>query len=243
MKPPLSNRDFLFFVAWSSQTPPHGDRLDSVPQIINLLDWHDSTDHYIMVLERSMHSVHLFCFAELHVGSLDEGTAWNVIQLVINAANVCCERGVFDCDIKLKNLLINQDTMKVTINWFRVRCTYEGLCLYGHPWYVLWTSFWTSSLKHILCLVNMLWKCIKHQTMSLFSRNKSVLSTSVQDWWQVPCKSSDCVDTRVHPVWKDVRILSHSRWPAYDQWEHLVQTWPVTRWDNHQRTKRSNFNC
>ncbi|KAF4115902.1 hypothetical protein G5714_003391 [Onychostoma macrolepis] len=112
--------------ACSSQTPPHGDQPDGVPQIIKPLDWHDSTDHYIMVLERSMPCVNLFCFVKLHGGSLDEGMAQNVIRQVINAANVCCERGVFHCDIKLENLLINQDTMKV-------RCTYEGLCLDGLP--------------------------------------------------------------------------------------------------------------
>ncbi len=95
---------------------------------------------------------------------------------------------------------------------------------------ILWTSFWTSSLKHILCVVNMLWKCIKHQTMSLSSRNKSLLSTRVQDWWQVPRKSSDCVDTRFilfemmcgyYPTADDLHTISESTWyrPGLSQGE------------------------
>ncbi|KAL0197304.1 hypothetical protein M9458_005844, partial [Cirrhinus mrigala] len=57
---------------------PKANKGPSDPQIIKLLDWHDDTDHYIMVLERPMPCMDLLRFVELHGGSLDEGTTRNV---------------------------------------------------------------------------------------------------------------------------------------------------------------------
>ncbi|RXN03472.1 serine threonine- kinase pim-2-like protein [Labeo rohita] len=57
----------------------------SVPQIIKLLDWHDGTDQYIMILESPIPCVDLLRFVELHGGS------------------------------STLNLLINQDTMEVRL--------------------------------------------------------------------------------------------------------------------------------
>uniref|UniRef100_A0A673NDT1 Serine/threonine-protein kinase n=1 Tax=Sinocyclocheilus rhinocerous TaxID=307959 RepID=A0A673NDT1_9TELE len=87
----------------------------SVPQIIELLDWEDDTDHYVMVMERPVPCVDLFSFVDHHGGSLDEGTARNIMRQVIDAAKTCCERGVFHRDLKLENLLVNQDTMEVKL--------------------------------------------------------------------------------------------------------------------------------
>uniref|UniRef100_A0A671SKQ1 non-specific serine/threonine protein kinase n=1 Tax=Sinocyclocheilus anshuiensis TaxID=1608454 RepID=A0A671SKQ1_9TELE len=91
----------------------------SVPQIIELLDWEDNTDHYVMVMERPVPCVDLFSFVDHHGGSLDEGTARNIMRQVIDAAKTCCERGVFHRDLKLENLLVNQDTMEVKLIDFR----------------------------------------------------------------------------------------------------------------------------
>ncbi|ROL46377.1 Serine/threonine-protein kinase pim-2 [Anabarilius grahami] len=77
-----------------------------VPQIIKLLDWQDDADHYIMVLERPIPCTNMLSFMKLQGGSLNERTARHVMQQVIHAANVCCERGVFHRDIKLENVLI-----------------------------------------------------------------------------------------------------------------------------------------
>lgn len=37
------------------------------------------------------------------------------MQQIINAANICCECGIFHQVIKLKNLVVNQDTMEVKL--------------------------------------------------------------------------------------------------------------------------------
>ncbi|KAL1267185.1 hypothetical protein QQF64_002860 [Cirrhinus molitorella] len=87
----------------------------SIPQIIKLLDWEDDADHYVMVIERPVPCMDLFSFVELHEGNLEEGMARNIIGQAIVAAKTCCERGVFHRDIKLENLLVNQDTMEVKL--------------------------------------------------------------------------------------------------------------------------------
>ncbi len=85
------------------------------PQIIKLLNWEDNKDHYVMVMERPMPSMDLRSFVKLHGERLDEGTARKVMWQAIEAANVCIIRGVFHRDIKMENLLVNQDTMEVKL--------------------------------------------------------------------------------------------------------------------------------
>ncbi|XP_026113544.1 serine/threonine-protein kinase pim-2-like isoform X3 [Carassius auratus] len=87
----------------------------SVSQIIKLLDWEDDKDHYVIVMERPVPCVDLFSFLKLCGGSLDEGKARCIMLQVIEAAKTCCDRGVFHHDIKLQNLLVNQDTMEVKL--------------------------------------------------------------------------------------------------------------------------------
>ncbi|XP_026113505.1 serine/threonine-protein kinase pim-2-like isoform X1 [Carassius auratus] len=87
----------------------------SVSQIIKLFDWEDDKDHYVIVMERPVPCVDLFSFLKLCGGSLDEGKARCIMLQVIEAAKTCCDRGVFHHDIKLQNLLVNQDTMEVKL--------------------------------------------------------------------------------------------------------------------------------
>ncbi len=85
------------------------------PEIIKILDWEDNEDHFIMVMERPMPCMDLKSFVKLHGESLDEGTTRNLMRQVIEAANVCVKHGVFHRDIKMENLLVNQDTMEVKL--------------------------------------------------------------------------------------------------------------------------------
>ncbi len=85
------------------------------PQIIKLLDWEDNRDHNIMVMERSVPCMDLKSFVKLHGEHLDEGTARTVMRKATEAANVCIKHGVFHRDIKMENLLVNQNTMEVKL--------------------------------------------------------------------------------------------------------------------------------
>ncbi|XP_016337724.1 serine/threonine-protein kinase pim-2-like [Sinocyclocheilus anshuiensis] len=91
------------------------NRGPSIPEIIQLLDWQDQHNHYVMVMERPSPCEDLFEFAERHGGSIDEGLACVVMRQATQAAYMCCRRGVLHGDIKLENLLINKETHEVKL--------------------------------------------------------------------------------------------------------------------------------
>lgn len=72
-----------------------------VNQIIQLLDWQDKADHYIMVLERPMPCLSLDDFLRSYMGTMDKEDLARVIMWQTTfAAQTCCQRGVFHRDIK-----------------------------------------------------------------------------------------------------------------------------------------------
>ncbi|KAG1934696.1 serine/threonine-protein kinase pim-2 [Pimephales promelas] len=92
------------------------NRGPKVREIIELLDWQDQPDQYIMVLERPSHCIDVFEFLDHHeAGFLDEKTAQTIMAQATTAAHMCCRRGVFHSDIKLENLLINTETHEVKL--------------------------------------------------------------------------------------------------------------------------------
>ncbi|KAG1947362.1 serine/threonine-protein kinase pim-2 [Pimephales promelas] len=91
------------------------NRGPKVREIIELVDWQDQPDQYIMVLERPSHCKDLFDFLEDHEDSLNEETARRIMAQAAMAAHMSCRRGVFHSDIKLENLLINTETLEVKL--------------------------------------------------------------------------------------------------------------------------------
>ncbi|XP_056335158.1 serine/threonine-protein kinase pim-2-like [Danio aesculapii] len=85
-----------------------------VPEIIELLDWQDQQDYYIMILERPSPCVDLFDFT-MSLGSISERQAQGIMAQATMAGLMCCRRGVFHRDIKLENLLVNTDTLEVKL--------------------------------------------------------------------------------------------------------------------------------
>ncbi|XP_016118217.1 serine/threonine-protein kinase pim-1-like [Sinocyclocheilus grahami] len=84
-----------------------------VPQTIELLDWQDQPDRYIMVLERPSPCEYLFDYVEPCGGTLSEDVARLVMWQTTYAAYMCYQRGVFH--IKLDNLLISPKTLEVKL--------------------------------------------------------------------------------------------------------------------------------
>nr|XP_021332684.1 serine/threonine-protein kinase pim-1-like isoform X1 [Danio rerio] len=87
----------------------------TVPQIIQMLEWQERSDSYIMILERPSPCEDLFDFLERHRGTLSEDVARHIMRQVVQAAHMCCQRGVLHRDIKLENLLINKETLEVKL--------------------------------------------------------------------------------------------------------------------------------
>ncbi|XP_039531938.1 serine/threonine-protein kinase pim-1-like [Pimephales promelas] len=86
-----------------------------VKEIIDLLDWQDQPDRYIMVLERPPHYIDGFDFWAHQEYIFNEETARTIMKQVTMAAQMCCARGVFHSDIKLENLLINPETLEIKL--------------------------------------------------------------------------------------------------------------------------------
>ncbi len=68
-----------------------------------------------MVLQRPSPCENLSIFLERCGGIFDEEFARHVMQQVIEAADKCCSRGILHRDIKLENLIVNTDTLDVTL--------------------------------------------------------------------------------------------------------------------------------
>ncbi|XP_026104388.1 serine/threonine-protein kinase pim-2-like [Carassius auratus] len=112
-----------------------------VPEIIQLLDWKDYSDHFVMILECPSPCETLEDFVGRQGGRLNESLARRVMMQVTKAANVCCQRQVFHRDIKLSNLLINNQTLEVKLIDFgcgdilrtTVYMSYSGTATYVPP--------------------------------------------------------------------------------------------------------------
>ncbi|XP_050989479.1 serine/threonine-protein kinase pim-1 [Labeo rohita] len=115
----------------------------SCDHIIELLDWQDHLDQYIMVLERPSPCVDMDVFWQYHGDLFSEDLARHFMRQVIDAATVCCSRGVFHRDIKMPNLLVNTETMEVKLIDFgcgdllksSAYNTYAGTAQYCPPEY------------------------------------------------------------------------------------------------------------
>ncbi|XP_056320258.1 uncharacterized protein LOC130234002 [Danio aesculapii] len=87
----------------------------NVPQIIQLLDWYETPDKYILVLERPKACMDMDQFVSRYGNKISEVKARLVMHQVITAARICCERGVYHSSIKLENLLVNPHTFQIKL--------------------------------------------------------------------------------------------------------------------------------
>ncbi|XDV14794.1 hypothetical protein PO909_014982 [Leuciscus waleckii] len=115
------NMKYIYIPGHPAQVPLEvglsilANRGPKVKEIIELLDWQDQPDQYIMVLEHPSPCKDLLDFLNHHDGSLNEDTVRFIMAQATTAAHMCCRRGVFHRDIKLENLLINTETLEVKL--------------------------------------------------------------------------------------------------------------------------------
>ncbi|KAF5903589.1 serine/threonine-protein kinase pim-2-like, partial [Clarias magur] len=87
--------------------PPH------CPLVIELVEWHETTTHVILVLERPEPCIDLFDYCADK--TMPESVARIITQQVIQAARHCSDRGVFHRDIKEENILLNPRTLEIKL--------------------------------------------------------------------------------------------------------------------------------
>ncbi|GAA6111545.1 probable serine/threonine-protein kinase MARK-A, partial [Tachysurus ichikawai] len=72
-------------------------------------------DQITMIMERPSPCMDLTDFIYLHRRALSESQARDIMVQVIRAARHCRDCGMFHCDIKAENLIINPDTLEVKL--------------------------------------------------------------------------------------------------------------------------------
>ncbi|KAL2097652.1 hypothetical protein ACEWY4_006859 [Coilia grayii] len=85
------------------------------PYVLQLLDWFEESNKFILVLERPFPCMDLFEFQGEFGGRLDECLARIIFLQVVHAVLHCYERGVLHRDIKPENLLVQTDTLRVKL--------------------------------------------------------------------------------------------------------------------------------
>ncbi|TRY76020.1 hypothetical protein DNTS_010917, partial [Danionella cerebrum] len=89
-----------------------------IPQVVELLDWHQDGDQYTMVLERPPFCQTLAGFLEHKGGSVTEQLGSVIMRQIAFAASYCCLRGVFHGDINLQNIIMNRETHEIKLVGF-----------------------------------------------------------------------------------------------------------------------------
>ncbi|XP_058641325.1 serine/threonine-protein kinase pim-2-like [Onychostoma macrolepis] len=165
-----------------------------VPQIIQLLDWYETPEEYILVLERPTPCENMQQFLMRHKGRIRESSARVVMQQVVIAAIICCQRGVFHRDIKLENLLINKNTLQVKLIDFgcgtRLKrsaySVFSGTKVYAPPEIHTGSYHATSTTVYSLGILLYRMVCGKfpgHQLQQIFDRT-----------WYTEELSKECID-------------------------------------------------
>ncbi|KAI4892575.1 hypothetical protein NFI96_008644, partial [Prochilodus magdalenae] len=83
--------------------------------IVQLIEWFNEPDRYILILELPEPCKSLDDFLEDYGGYVTEDMARIIMRQSVLAASQCHKRGVLHRDIKLENLLINPDTLELKL--------------------------------------------------------------------------------------------------------------------------------
>ncbi|XP_055073588.2 uncharacterized protein [Misgurnus anguillicaudatus] len=85
------------------------------PYIVEMLDWFEERNQYIIILELPHPCMNLLEFVESNGGRLSEVQARPLMRQAVLAAIHCIDRGVYHGDLKLDNMLVNTDTMELKL--------------------------------------------------------------------------------------------------------------------------------
>lgn len=84
-------------------------------EVVELLDWFETSEIFVLVMERPDPCMDLYKFSKQGDGQLSEDVSQTIMKQVVQAVRLCCDRGVLHRDIKPENILINQQTLEVKL--------------------------------------------------------------------------------------------------------------------------------
>jgi len=89
--------------------------LKDTPGVCQLLEWFNYDDEYIFVMKRELDSVDLFDFITINGDKLSEEMAMIIIKNIFMAVLELDAKNVVHRDLKPDNILIDKQTLKVTL--------------------------------------------------------------------------------------------------------------------------------
>lgn len=85
------------------------------PFVIKLLEWFETPNGFLLILERPPNFITLEKFCNRLQGRVPEETTRIIMWQVIQAVRHCWKRGVVHRDIKERNILVNPETLEVKL--------------------------------------------------------------------------------------------------------------------------------
>ncbi|RXN09755.1 cytochrome b5 reductase 4 [Labeo rohita] len=84
------------------------------PYIVQMYEWFEQHYRYILIMEYP-HPCETLLSLTMRKGYLEEAVARGLMRQAVLAAKHCLDRGVFHCDIKPDNILVNTETMQLKL--------------------------------------------------------------------------------------------------------------------------------
>nr|XP_002126872.1 probable myosin light chain kinase DDB_G0279831 [Ciona intestinalis] len=82
--------------------------------VVEIVEWHETTEAFLLVMVRPHPAVDLYDYVSKHK-RVKEPLARHIIRQLINCLQHCLKHGVLHRDIKLENILINPESMDITL--------------------------------------------------------------------------------------------------------------------------------